>query len=604
MFLVALAGALLPSPLPLGTEAALGATVFDVRDFGAAGDGSHDDRPAIQTALDKAGAQGGSVYVPPGTYRVTRYATSNYALRVPSGVTLYGAGDSSVIRLAAQQGAGIRVVTAKEADRVRVESLTVDGNDAQQGVWDEQNHGIFFSAVTNAVVRDVVVRNVAGDGIYFHRRSSGLIERNRLYAGPDPRIGINFQGAVDTIIRDNYMEGWSWAVKAEVDQNAPHAERIVVSGNQGVDLEDGSLALNGHSSGSYVFDVVIAGNRFQTKGSRSVWLKGARRVQIVGNVLRGGGSSVQVVADLRNADIRSNEFVDQDAGVSLNDFSDYGSNSGITVRDNLFREAGYAVSVATSTAVTGLTVTGNQLLKTEALVVRNEELARDPVVVSGNRMGDAAQPLPFTPGNVDPTGFGVDPAVDGIDDPPLETDDRRFSDVPESHPFSAAVTYLAEQGIAAGYGDGRFGVYDRISRAQLAKMTTMAFGLHTPDVESARVSFKDVPQDGEVYPFDFVSEAAAHGLVTGYSDGSFRPWEPVTRIQLVRILVRAAGEELQDPPSGWSPGFRDVSDSDRAYVIIAAYNGVAGGTSSTMFSPYAAATRGHVAAMLYRLLEG
>lgn len=43
---------------------------FDVRSFGARGDGSADDREAIQAALDAVGDRGGEVFLPPGTYLV------------------------------------------------------------------------------------------------------------------------------------------------------------------------------------------------------------------------------------------------------------------------------------------------------------------------------------------------------------------------------------------------------------------------------------------------------------------------------------------------------------------------------------------------------
>lgn len=42
---------------------------FDVRDFGAKGDGLADDTDAIQRAIDAAG---GPPDLPPGTYLITR----------------------------------------------------------------------------------------------------------------------------------------------------------------------------------------------------------------------------------------------------------------------------------------------------------------------------------------------------------------------------------------------------------------------------------------------------------------------------------------------------------------------------------------------------
>ncbi len=66
------------APLP---DAGAG-TVFDVRSFGAVGDGKNIDSPAINQAIEAAGAKGGTVYVPAGTYAC-------YSLRLTSAVALY-----------------------------------------------------------------------------------------------------------------------------------------------------------------------------------------------------------------------------------------------------------------------------------------------------------------------------------------------------------------------------------------------------------------------------------------------------------------------------------------------------------------------------------
>ena len=46
--------------------------------YGALGDNSADDRPAIQKAIDAAG-QGGTVYLPPGRYRIAARSGSPWA---------------------------------------------------------------------------------------------------------------------------------------------------------------------------------------------------------------------------------------------------------------------------------------------------------------------------------------------------------------------------------------------------------------------------------------------------------------------------------------------------------------------------------------------
>lgn len=80
---------------------------FNVRDYGATGDGTTDDRLAIQAAIDAAGAAGGGeVYFPPGTYKLTSYQTATYTdsstayfhlLVNFDNITFRGAGRSSII---------------------------------------------------------------------------------------------------------------------------------------------------------------------------------------------------------------------------------------------------------------------------------------------------------------------------------------------------------------------------------------------------------------------------------------------------------------------------------------------------------------------------
>ena len=61
-------------------------TLYDVRAFGATGDGVTDDSQALQSALDAVGSGGGKVYIPAGTYIVST------ALWIKSYTHVYGDG--------------------------------------------------------------------------------------------------------------------------------------------------------------------------------------------------------------------------------------------------------------------------------------------------------------------------------------------------------------------------------------------------------------------------------------------------------------------------------------------------------------------------------
>lgn len=79
---------------------------FNVRDYGAKGDGTTDDTTAVQNAINACSAAGGgTVAFPTGTYAIT--PTSNPALTVPSNVLMVGANrKATVLR---KNGPGIMI---------------------------------------------------------------------------------------------------------------------------------------------------------------------------------------------------------------------------------------------------------------------------------------------------------------------------------------------------------------------------------------------------------------------------------------------------------------------------------------------------------------
>lgn len=63
-----IAGAALTAHASEGTSSAPAASPFNVRQYGAKGDGQTKDTKTIQAAIDAAGVAGGTVCFPPGKY--------------------------------------------------------------------------------------------------------------------------------------------------------------------------------------------------------------------------------------------------------------------------------------------------------------------------------------------------------------------------------------------------------------------------------------------------------------------------------------------------------------------------------------------------------
>jgi photosystem II stability/assembly factor-like uncharacterized protein len=113
--------------------------------------------------------------------------------------------------------------------------------------------------------------------------------------------------------------------------------------------------------------------------------------------------------------------------------------------------------------------------------------------------------------------------------------------------------------------------------------------------------FSDVPA---THAFSsYVETALRHGAISGYADGTFRPGADVTRGQLSKIIVSARGWSI-DVTGG--PHFSDVA-ADNAfygYVETAAHHGVLSGYGDGTFRPGSQATRGQIAKIIYLALNG
>ena len=115
----------------------VGGQEFNVKAYGAKGDGVTDDTAAINAAINACSATGGgTVYLPPGIYIIS----GDPALILSAGIFLCGAGPQSILRLSSAIGTsayvGIQVGPASGttfASQMEVANLTLDGNERNMG---------------------------------------------------------------------------------------------------------------------------------------------------------------------------------------------------------------------------------------------------------------------------------------------------------------------------------------------------------------------------------------------------------------------------------------------------------------------------------------
>lgn len=129
--------------VPGSTDKNAGARVYNIRDFGAKGDGNTLDTAALQAAIDACYKDmGGTVLVPAGTFIIgTVEMKSNVTLHISAGGTLLGSADgkqyhpANAIPLhgdATLEDGNVGLIFAVKADNITIEGAgTIDGNGAQ-----------------------------------------------------------------------------------------------------------------------------------------------------------------------------------------------------------------------------------------------------------------------------------------------------------------------------------------------------------------------------------------------------------------------------------------------------------------------------------------
>lgn len=110
-----------------------------------------------------------------------------------------------------------------------------------------------------------------------------------------------------------------------------------------------------------------------------------------------------------------------------------------------------------------------------------------------------------------------------------------FSDVSSDAWYATAVNTMATLGMMSGYPDGTFRPDEPITRAEFA---TVALAFAYP-AANATCSYIDVVRGAWYYPY--VAQATTYGWIGGYYDGSFRPNNSITRVEVSVIVNNMLG---------------------------------------------------------------
>jgi len=171
-----------------------------------------------------------------------------------------------------------------------------------------------------------------------------------------------------------------------------------------------------------------------------------------------------------------------------------------------------------------------------------------------------------------------------------------YPDVQETDYFYQAVKIFSERGAITGFPDGTFKPYENVSRGQMAVILAKVLNLETTNVEDP--GFIDVPKTHPYY--GAIAALYKAGLVSGHTDRTFRPQEPLSRYHMALILSKAFKFSAKNPNS---LPFTDVHPNYREFVAALYELGITVGISNTTFGGVENLSRGQFVQFLLKAEE-
>lgn len=177
-----------------------------------------------------------------------------------------------------------------------------------------------------------------------------------------------------------------------------------------------------------------------------------------------------------------------------------------------------------------------------------------------------------------------------------------FADVPDDYWASPYITALVRRDIMRGFPESNtFKPDSSITRAEFAALLKKAFE-QQPTL--ATPNFKDVSSD--FWAWSAIQETSRTNFLRGYPNTTFRPKEPIPKVQVLVALASGLGLEETQPSQEVLQTYQDsaqIPEYAREKVSAATQAGiVVNYPNLESLNPNQDATRAEVAAMVYQAL--
>ncbi len=175
---------------------------------------------------------------------------------------------------------------------------------------------------------------------------------------------------------------------------------------------------------------------------------------------------------------------------------------------------------------------------------------------------------------------------------------RYFEDA-KGHWAEEAIQILTEKGVINGYPDGLAHPDEIITRGEFAALVARTMELPEPEESEVTLRFTDIAGH---WSEQHIEALIIAGIIQKDDFGTeFQPDQPITRMEMIRMLVRAIGKGDHDASCPCITGFSDdgtLSEADKSSICTGKEYGIVDGYPDGTVKPDGDATRAEAFEML------
>jgi len=330
---------------------ARGSTTLNVRNYGARGDGRHDDTAAIQKAINSLPATGGTVFVPSGTYLINAVTS----VRLRSQMHLQLASDAKLVCKPNSSEKAYVLYVYRVSDVEISGGQIIGDRDGHLGTTGEWGHCIQLRGANRVTIRDMRLSKGWGDGISMGAayvsgvwRVSNDVAIANIISTQNRRQALSIGRTTNVRVYDSefsHTRGTAPECGIDIEPDPPGETRTVWIENCRINdnAKYGLLVWNNAN------DVTVKGCTVESNYSCGIVTHGCSNVNLTGNLIRNNSATGVYIQDKSQyCTISDNTFFNNYRRLGDRDRTD-------------FEQAGWTSKIERDILVRG-TVTGISIL--------------------------------------------------------------------------------------------------------------------------------------------------------------------------------------------------------------------------------------------------